>query len=533
MDQNQDNEGQNNGNNGGINGGNVGGNKVAKKKKRSRKGRDCCNCRKGYYVAAGALTEGIEEAITSCPPNNQALLGQLRILQRINTLRPDGGDLTRRTQAAILNDLTEVHEPMPSDEAIISLGDRCHNHLWYSALIRRNMVIPAEWQRKPHIVVRLRKLRAVWDAVKNTPNLRKRSAGTQVAANQSTVNQPAGDEDGEDEEDEDDEDDENDLDEGLQQPQNQSTYPTTVPCVNRPQSMAMNALAGYAINGMGQGYGQMHPDIAYGYQDQTIFSSNPTTQIGNVGLQDPVRHGHSDGLGQNGLNRQMQPLNQQLRARGPDYLPQQFTNPNFLSNNYGSFNNFALGQSQLPGSRNAAYRGFDGASLGPAGGIPSGAYASYAFQHAMPDMNNANHPLDLVDSNYMGPMLHGNFPRWRSPFSHSNQTSFQTRPDALGYIGDSTHVSHGVVGETVWNRVVASAFGSQLNTEPAALSGNGMTNAADMETGSGGNSESSTDGTDDDANTADAPAPSGCDGSQDDESYDDPSADISESEEEF
>ncbi|EFQ32786.1 hypothetical protein CGRA01v4_07704 [Colletotrichum graminicola] len=509
MDQDQNNEGRKNDNNGGINsginGGNVGGNKAVKKKKRSRKGRECCNCRKGYYVAADDLTEGIEEAITRCPPNNQALLSQLRILQRINTLRPDGGDLTRRTQAAILNDLTEVHEAMPSDEAIISLGDRCHNHLWYSALIRRNMVIPADWQGKPHIAVRLQKLRAVWDALKDTPSLRERSAGTQVAANQSTVNQPAADEDeDEDEDDEDDdEDDEYGLDEGLQQPQSQNAYSTTLPRVNQPQSMAMNPLAGYAISSMGQNYGQMHPDIAYGSQNQTTFSSNPTTQIGNMGSQ------------------------------GPEYLPQQFTDPGFMSGNYGSINDFALGNSQLPGSRNAAYRGFNEAPLGPAGGIPSQVYASYASQHAMPFMNNANHPFGLVDSNYTVPMLPGNFPRWHPPSSYSNQTSFQTRPDALGYIGDSALVDYGDVGENIWNRVVASAFGSQLNMEPAALSGNGMANAPGMETGSYGNSESSTDGAGEDADAADALAPSDYHGSQDDEFHDGPSADSSEGEEEF
>ncbi|KAK1985942.1 hypothetical protein LZ30DRAFT_332491 [Colletotrichum cereale] len=49
-----------------------------------------------------------------------------------------GGGLTRRTQAAILNDLTEVHERMP-DGCGSGFGDRCHNHLWYSTLIRRDM----------------------------------------------------------------------------------------------------------------------------------------------------------------------------------------------------------------------------------------------------------------------------------------------------------------------------------------------------------------------------------------------------------
>ncbi|KAK2061075.1 hypothetical protein LY76DRAFT_383442 [Colletotrichum caudatum] len=53
------------------------------------------------------------------------------------------------------------------------------------------------------------------------------------------------------------EDDENDLDAGLQQFQNQNAYSAIVPSVAQPQNMAVNTLAGHAINSIEQGYGQM------------------------------------------------------------------------------------------------------------------------------------------------------------------------------------------------------------------------------------------------------------------------------------
>ncbi|KAK2040650.1 hypothetical protein LZ31DRAFT_597854 [Colletotrichum somersetense] len=86
--------------------------------------------------------------------------------------------------------------------------------------------------------------------------------------------QPAGNED------EDDEDDENNVDAGLQQFQNQNTYSAIVPNVTQPQNMVVNTLARNAINSIGQGHGQMHPDIAYGHQGQKMFDDNQTSQLG-------------------------------------------------------------------------------------------------------------------------------------------------------------------------------------------------------------------------------------------------------------
>ncbi|KAK1968811.1 hypothetical protein LY78DRAFT_727999 [Colletotrichum sublineola] len=497
MDQNQDNEGgHESSNNGGINGG-----KKAVKK-RNRKSRDCCNCRRGYYLDGDALKQGINDAIANCPPNNEAKLAQLRILQRIDDLRPDGGDLTRRTQAAVLNDLTEVHEAMPSDEAIISLGDRCHNHLWYSALIRRNMIIPADWQGKPHIAIRLEKLRAVWNAVNKTPNLRKRSVRTQVAVNQPAVDGDEGDEGGESiddgertdgsEEIEDVEDDENDLDEGLQQSLN--AYPTRVPSVSQPQNLAMMPLTGHATNSTRQGYEQMQPEIAYGYQGQSMVGGHPTPQHGYSNMQSP-----------------MQPLNQQLLAHDPNYLSQQFVNPNLLSSNNGSVNNFTFSHNQLPVPSEAAYGGSDGALLGPAGSIPSRASAGYDFQHEMPRMNAANHSFGSADSNYIQPVLYGNSQRSYPSFNHANQTSFEARPDAL----DDNDGSMGMGYDDVYEALLALGLASATDIQwIQALSENGMANEHDMETVSGINPGSSTDGTDEDAGAVYASTFSGDDGSQ-------------------
>ncbi|KAK2002387.1 hypothetical protein LX36DRAFT_730283 [Colletotrichum falcatum] len=506
MDSNQGNQGGQNANttnNGGINNGNVGSNGAVKKKRRNRKGRECFNCRRGYYLAAGNLTQGIRDAIANCPPNNQARLGQLRILERINAHRPDGGDLTRRTQAAILNDITEVHEPMPSDETIVYLGDRCHNHLWYSALIRRNMVIPANWRVKPHVAVRLEKLRAVWNAVKSTPNLRQRSATTQVAVNQPAVNQPAanqpavnhpvGDEDEDDEgyELENVEDDEHDLNEGLQQSRNQNAYPTSVPRVNQLQNMAMNPLAGYAINSMGQGYGQLPPDIAYGSRDQPMaYGGNPTPQFEYMHLQSPVYHGNRGGLGQNSLNRQMQPLSQPYLTRGPTYERQQ----------------------------------------------PWTWLISVSITSCWP-------PGTSVTKVSAEPrwVLLGSFPKVTMPLSNprvppsSHRPGLTTFPTAadLGYSIALTTMGYADDGEVSSARGLASATDSELTLEPAALSGNGTTNALDMETGSDANSEHCTDGTDDDAGAADASTSCGDDGPEDDEIHDDSSVDDPQSEEEL
>ncbi|KAK1982361.1 hypothetical protein LZ30DRAFT_590681 [Colletotrichum cereale] len=508
MDQNQDNEGIQEGDQEGgqedsnkvvNNTINSGGNKVdnngGRKKKRNRKSRDCCNCRKGLYLAAGALTDGIKKAIEDCPVDNPARLGQLMILQRINHHRLDGGDLTRRTQAAILNDLSEVHERMPGDQEIVGLGDRCHNHLWYSALIRRDMVIPAEWQAKPHVAVRLEKLRAVWEAVKKTPNLRKRSAKPQAAGNQPAVDEDENDKNGEeiecDEEIEDDEDVVDDEHQGLQQPRTQNAFPARVPRVNQPQSSRMMPLAGYANNSMGQNYGQLPPEIAYGSRfpmHHPMLNGNPTPQLGNMGLQSSLYSGYPGGFGQN---------HQQLYAMNQGYPPQQFANGGLLSNSYGSVSGFAFSHNQVPGSGNTAYGGSGAAPFSLAGGIFSQASACHAFQHGMHQMNDANQQFGLANFNDTEPVSFGNLQHPRLPFGRSTQTFLQTRPGALdGNDSSAVMAAYAKTLEKLFNRQMKA-----IQADPLA---NGMANVSDMETGPDADSRSSADDTHDTAGAADA-----------------------------
>ncbi|GKT47577.1 uncharacterized protein ColSpa_07758 [Colletotrichum spaethianum] len=293
MDQNLNNEGDE-------------GDEKRSRKKSSGRGRgdnkkDCNSCKKGRYLEADGLKAGIEDAIESCPDDNTARRYHLSILQRINELRPNGADITRRTQAAILNDLTDAYEPMPDDSTIIDDGDRSHNHLWYSALIRRGMKLPAEWEGKPHISARFDKLRAVWEEAEETPTLRRRPAKEEAASNDPSggaVDDPAknpasrkrkrradidGSAQGEDE------DAEQQFQEAFRAFRRQAASHIIVPSargVNQPQAYASIPPSGYTASSMEQAHRypsiippQIQPSIPQGYMypgftNQAMFHQN-------------------------------------------------------------------------------------------------------------------------------------------------------------------------------------------------------------------------------------------------------------------
>ncbi|OHE95004.1 hypothetical protein CORC01_09661 [Colletotrichum orchidophilum] len=143
-------------------------------KKRARKGAGKCESCKELVDEAN-LPAAIENAIAACPTDSDERRSLL-ILQRVNQLCPKGADIKLDTQASMLNDLTNRPGPMPSDEQIASGRDRSHNHLYYSALIRRNLVSPPGWDTIDHIYRRMERFKAVYNESQEKPRLRDRAA---------------------------------------------------------------------------------------------------------------------------------------------------------------------------------------------------------------------------------------------------------------------------------------------------------------------------------------------------------------------